>query len=316
MNELQKEVRAVLVSTDSALVESIACEVLDSGDELSSRIFIEYSSKPKIIGKLSNYEVVAYDLDIVDGDLQRAALHLLEYKNRNRSIRIILISSQKSIAAAMESERIASLVERTLTKPIVSGQLFIAIAAASPQLSQGLVANYVPLAKKLVLPSAILGLSIVAMISFFLSNSDKQKTTMSAINQVQTSPHIDKVIAGSSVIEASASPVDTLYGLALAALAENNIVLPNGSNALFYLNNVLDIDPYHHDAYTTKLSLLKQLRASFPEALSLRNFEQADKIIEALTEGEPYNKKNADLRSEFNRAIDSGAVSEHRLVGR
>jgi TonB family protein len=305
LNKLETDVRVALVSKDAILVDSLTRKLLDTDDDNQARMDIQFSSEPETIGDPISLDIVIYDLDTVDGDLQKATLNILEYKNINPSIRIVLIGGRKDIASALALERIAPLIERTLSKPLVSGQLLITIGMVSQQINHGLIDQSAPKAKRLnFLRASIATVLLIAVIFFLLDNSKNQKIIQASLSEVKLTTSASQKLASIAIDSTENRNADIIFKLALSAQNEGKLIIPKGKNALFFLNHVLDIDPYHEGAYRAKLGLLEQLRLTFPQSLSLSNFEQADRIIEALIDGDPFNKENGELRKALNRTID------------
>jgi len=298
MTNTNTELRVALVSNNAQLIKSVEGKLLDKKGRVKVQAELEAISERENITELNDFEVVIYDLDFVANDLQRATIDMLEIKTANPDIPLILIGNRSDLSKAMASERVTPLVARTLNKPVLSAQLLIAIGIVSPKLDENaMMLDAASQRSKLLMPAAIAGVLAIAVAMTFFFKSDDQPSTPLSSSEFEPEQIAGGAQNSSELISEQDSEVKRIYALAQDALNENRLILPEGNNALLFLNQVLEITPYNQAAYSSKQELLKKLRTSFDSSIALGDIGYVTKVAEVLQQDDPFNKQNRKLTS-------------------
>ena len=305
----------VLLSSDTKLAKSIASGLLDTNDGGKLGLNIDFISERENVSDIRSFEAIIYDVDIVDGDLQYVTVDILEFKNSKPLIPIVLIGSRQDVAAAMASEQIAPLIARAITKPILTAQLLLVIDLVCSKRNENPMLSGTAGKHARLLTPAIIGFALlVSLVFYFFSKHDDQALIAGFATATELTQVSSNTVPPENFRRSPDSEVTRLYEAAMLAQTEGKLILPETDNALFFLNRVLAIDPYHDGAYTHRQRLLNKARESFPQALAMDDFEQAQKIIDILTQGDPFNAQNADFRLALNRSLKQQTNRGAKLI--
>ena len=319
MTDTISAVRALLISEQLDLAEETRREAVRTGSGGGVPV-VEIMPGYLTSNDITAADVIIYDLDITHGDADHIRDDLLQIRSQTRSKPVIVIGNPERVDATLSSPKLSEYIDRHLKKPVFHSQLVLAIdalglhssaEAADPKkrsFSSVLIKSAVPL----VLLIIAAGLLWVAM--------QQQDPNVQTISKTQTTP----LPEGLADADPQAEKISTLLSDAARTESAGRLISPESDNALYYYEQILQIDSFDPAAYQGRKRVLNRLESSIDGLLESAAYDEAAEIAKVLAEAEPLNESYQKLvdtvqafrdnRSPEGNAQDSAASANSELA--
>lgn len=287
MNNL--ETMIAVYSRASALVNTIKSEQKKQDASSSMSLGYLFRESSADTEGLSDVDAIIYDLSLVKGDVARAATEILHLKVECGNKPLILIGSRQALEAALASPRIKPEVAHTVAKPMNSSQLRLVSEAViiKHRLSQ------LP-AKTRFSAWASVGASVAVVVALAVCLSAVWMSSTNSSGDEENSVRVERLMQPITGLDeqraaSEGEATDALAKLASLAVHQKRLAFPIKDNALYYFDQILELDSRHLGAYQGRQKTLRALDSLLAMFMSDENFVEAEKLLEVLLEAEPHN---------------------------
>ncbi|RBP51116.1 energy transducer TonB [Arenicella xantha] len=310
MNQ-QNSRRVILFSRDDALIEDINLKTIGDQGVASNNLEVKVESALNADLVSNELTAVIYDLDLVGNDLNIAAIDILQLRQACPDLSLILIGEKEPLSKALKTERIASMVTKSVSKPKATNQLLMAISAAGIlNDGQAKIQRQSNIKRYSIVAGGVCAIGLVSALLLSGRQAVETPVTAGSDSATQRSPNQASVPALSTNNQTQ-TEIRQLKVLASEAYSAGRLIRPTRDNAFYYYQKILELDDYDEQAYTMKWQILEQLRASFPSLIEQGEFDRAETIVAMLVEAEPFNNSNNDLQAKLIEATtDSDLLTQ------
>ena len=300
MTDTTSAVRALLISEQLDLAEETRREAVrtGSGGEVPA---VEITPGYLTSNDITQADVIIYDLDITHGDADHIRDDLLRIRSQTRSKPVIVIGNPEMVDITLSNPKLSECIDRHLKKPVFRSQLVLAIDALGSHLSaEAADSKQGPISSVLIKSAVPLVLLAIAAGLLWVGMQQQQAPVVQTTSKTETAP-LQEDLANA---DPQAEIISSLLSDAARAESAGRLISPENDNALYYYEQILEIDSFDPVAYQGRKRVLKRLESSINGLLESAAYEEAAEIAEVLAEAEPLNESYQKLVDTVQAAND------------
>lgn len=303
MSESTLEKNTVLFfSHDNDLADALSEKINDI--KLNDNLVLDFIHESTHVDSFSDSDMVIYDLDLVNADLEKALndIYLLKPKVSNKTL--ILIGEKEDITKAQHNLDIHPRVTRYLRKKVMPNQLLMAIKSGSNKSSSPSSIDSVDHSSGQQKSSIFKFIGIAACVILIGALGFAYAVNNKSGNaKVVLSTNADQPLLQTTKKELSENQinVEALNKQGINARALGNLYEPIQNNALHYFKQALTLDSFNSVAYKNQQEILESLRNEFPVLIENQQYQQAQAVIGALQEYQAFHHDNLEMKNTLAR---------------
>ena len=310
----------VIVSSDDRLHSILSSDTSRHNSNLSFHLendLVNLISAP-------NYDAYIYDIDIAQSDISSTISTISDLSNAIGNKTLILIGRKETLNVLANSQKLDGVISKTISKPVSFGQIQLAIETyfKNPKIKSATRngssnSSSFNLAKFSAISITIAAVAIGAYSLY--KTQDNPITHSTSIAKNSNAKITDEAQSTKSIIPAVNSPttekINKLHQKTMAAIEDNRLSEPENDNAIYYLQKLVDLDPYDISTNQVRSKLFKRFESIYNDQLVTGNDKELRKTINSILAIEPYNHDYAVRLRELNERVYLARIAEKNKVG-